>query len=198
MSVELSSALLRQKSFDKLNKVEWQKLVRCGCGLKVCPHLHNFYRSLSIDMFDLIEWQKSNDISRTICVSTLKVRPHGQKLSRTTWYYMVVRHRTCHGHAKSCCATNVHTSTISFTNLAQLQLVSKLQGTSFLVFIQYVWWRRRFCSFSCYNCDFECCDCRPPCKKTPSSLLVGKEKIQRHRFYQRPHTWRCGFIIVRI
>ncbi len=27
----------------------------------------------------------------------LKVRPHGQKFSRTTWYNMVVRHKTCRG-----------------------------------------------------------------------------------------------------
>ncbi len=26
----------------------------------------------------------------------VKVRPHGQKVSRTTWY-MVVRHKTCRG-----------------------------------------------------------------------------------------------------
>ncbi len=27
----------------------------------------------------------------------LKVRPYGQKFSRTTWYNMVVRHKTCRG-----------------------------------------------------------------------------------------------------
>ncbi len=27
----------------------------------------------------------------------LKVRPHGQKFSRTKWYNMVVRHKTCRG-----------------------------------------------------------------------------------------------------
>ncbi len=27
----------------------------------------------------------------------LKVRPHEQKFSRTTWYNMVVRHKTCRG-----------------------------------------------------------------------------------------------------
>ncbi len=27
----------------------------------------------------------------------LKVRPHGQKFSRKTWYNMVVRHKTCRG-----------------------------------------------------------------------------------------------------
>ncbi len=27
----------------------------------------------------------------------LKVRPHGQKFIRTTWYNMVVRHKVCHG-----------------------------------------------------------------------------------------------------
>ncbi len=30
-------------------------------------------------------------------VVSLKVRPHGQKFSRTTWYNMVVRHKTCYG-----------------------------------------------------------------------------------------------------
>ncbi len=137
-------------------------------------------------------------------LTNLKVRPHGQKFSCTTWYNMVVLHRTFRGHAKSCCATNVHIPTFFFINLTRLQLVSKLQVTFFLVFIQYVWWRSRFCSFSCYNCDFECCECRPPCKKKmPSSLLdsaesFGEEKIQCHRFYERPHTWQCGFIIIRI
>ncbi len=28
---------------------------------------------------------------------SLKVRPDGQKCSRTTWYNMVVRHKTCRG-----------------------------------------------------------------------------------------------------
>ncbi len=27
----------------------------------------------------------------------IKVRPHGQKFSRKTWYNMVVRHKMCHG-----------------------------------------------------------------------------------------------------
>ncbi len=30
-------------------------------------------------------------------VVRLKARPHGQKFSRTTWYNMVVRHKTCRG-----------------------------------------------------------------------------------------------------
>ncbi len=29
--------------------------------------------------------------------SRVKVRPHGQKFSRTTWYNMVVRHKMCRG-----------------------------------------------------------------------------------------------------
>ncbi len=29
--------------------------------------------------------------------SNIKVRTHGQKFSRTTWYNMVVRHKTCRG-----------------------------------------------------------------------------------------------------
>ncbi len=29
--------------------------------------------------------------------SYFKVRPHGQKFSRTTWYNMVVRHKPCRG-----------------------------------------------------------------------------------------------------
>ncbi len=53
--------------------------------------------------------------------SLLKVRPHGQQFSHTTLYNKVVRHKTCRGHAKSCCATNVHTSTIFFINLARLR-----------------------------------------------------------------------------
>ncbi len=44
----------------------------------------------------------------------IKVRLHGQQLGRTTLYNKVVRHKTCHGHVKSCCATNVHASTIFF------------------------------------------------------------------------------------
>ncbi len=52
---------------------------------------------------------------------TVKVRPHGQQFGYTTLYNKVVRHKTCCKHAKSCCATNVHTSTIFFINLAQLQ-----------------------------------------------------------------------------
>ncbi len=28
---------------------------------------------------------------------SVKVRPHGQKFSRTTWYNMVVRHKMCRG-----------------------------------------------------------------------------------------------------
>ncbi len=28
---------------------------------------------------------------------TVKVRPRGQKFSRTTWYNMVVRHKMCRG-----------------------------------------------------------------------------------------------------
>ncbi len=39
----------------------------------------------------------------------LKVRPHEQQFSHTTLYNKVVQHKTCHGYAKSCCATNVHT-----------------------------------------------------------------------------------------
>ncbi len=50
----------------------------------------------------------------------VKVRPHGQQFSHTTLYKKVVRDKTCCGHAKSC-ATNVHTSTIFFINLARLQ-----------------------------------------------------------------------------
>ncbi len=133
-----------------------------------------------------------------------KVRPHGQKFGHKTLYNKVVRHKTCTSCAKSCYATNVHKSTIFFLiNLARLRLAPKLQVTSFLVFIQYVWWRRRFCIFSCYNCGFQCCDCRPPRKKTPSSSLnsaesSGEEKILHHGFYERPHTSQCRFIIVRI
>ncbi len=50
------------------------------------------------------------DIKRVVVVVvwTVKVRPHGQQFSRTTLYNKVVRHKTCRGHAKSCCATNVH------------------------------------------------------------------------------------------
>ncbi len=53
-------------------------------------------------------------------IGSLKVRPQGQQFSHTTLYNKVVRHKTCHGHAKSCCATNVHTTTIFFINLARL------------------------------------------------------------------------------
>ncbi len=64
----------------------------------------------------------SNILFISVCNLTLPltVRPHGQKLSHTTLYNEVVRHKTCHGHAKSCCATNVHTTTIFFINLARL------------------------------------------------------------------------------
>ncbi len=103
------------------------------------------------------------------------MRPHGQKFGRTTLYNNDVRHKKCRGRAKSCPTTNVHTSTIFFVNLTGLRLVLKLQVTSFLVSIQYVWWRRRFCSFSCYNCDFKCCNCPPSSKKTPSSLSHSTE-----------------------
>ncbi len=51
----------------------------------------------------------------------LKVHPHGQQLSYTTLYNKVVQHKTCSGHAKISCATNVHKSTIFFINLARLQ-----------------------------------------------------------------------------
>ncbi len=59
----------------------------------------------------------------SICSATcrVKARPHGQQFSHTTSYNKVVRHKTCRGHAKSCCATNIHTSTIFFINLARLQ-----------------------------------------------------------------------------
>ncbi len=51
----------------------------------------------------------------------VKVRPLRQQFSHTTLYNKVVRHKTCRDHAKSCCATNVHISTIFFINLAWLQ-----------------------------------------------------------------------------
>ncbi len=34
-----------------------------------------------------------------VAVEAVKVRPHGQKFSRRTWYNMVVRHKTCRGSA---------------------------------------------------------------------------------------------------
>ncbi len=49
------------------------------------------------------------------------MRPHEQQFDHTTLYNKVVRHKMCCKHAKSCCATNVHTSTIFFINLAQQQ-----------------------------------------------------------------------------
>ncbi len=51
----------------------------------------------------------------------IKVHPHGQQFSHTTLYNKVVRHKMFRGYAKSCCATNVHTYTIFFINLARLQ-----------------------------------------------------------------------------
>ncbi len=44
----------------------------------------------------------------------IKVHPQGQQFSHTTLYNKVVRHKTCRGHAKSCCVANVHTTTILF------------------------------------------------------------------------------------
>ncbi len=37
------------------------------------------------------------NMNRIWNIRILKVRPHGQKFSRTTWYNMVVRHKTCRG-----------------------------------------------------------------------------------------------------
>ncbi len=59
--------------------------------------------------------------TRLCNIESVKVRPHGQQFGHTTLYNKVVRHKTYRGHAKSCCATNVHLSTIFFINLAQLQ-----------------------------------------------------------------------------
>ncbi len=64
---------------------------------------------------------QTNAGSVTLLDARLKVRPHGQQFSHTTLYNEVVRYKTCRGHAKSCCATNVHTSTIFFINLERLQ-----------------------------------------------------------------------------
>ncbi len=36
-------------------------------------------------------------VSTTALDESVKVRPHGQKFSRTTWYNLVVRHKTCCG-----------------------------------------------------------------------------------------------------
>ncbi len=68
---------------------------------------------LSIILLSIFE-EFCTRATRPIIFATcaLKVRPHGQQFSHTTLYKKVVRHKTCRGHAKSCCVTNVRTSTI--------------------------------------------------------------------------------------
>ncbi len=64
----------------------------------------------------------SINVRAPVMESDVKVRPHGQQFSHTTLYNKVVWHKTCRGYAKSCRATNLHTSTIFLKiNLARLQ-----------------------------------------------------------------------------
>ncbi len=83
-------------------------------------------------LWDVNALQLTKNFNDVLFINTLhvsqhqiheKVRPHGQKFSRTTWYNMVVRHKTCRGRGsvdgmgdvcratfyvvQPCCATKI-------------------------------------------------------------------------------------------
>ncbi len=108
----------------------------------------------------------------------LKVRPHGQKFSGTTWYIMVVRHKTCRGR--------VSVDGMGDMCRATFYVVRPCRATKIVNYQMLVHFKRNLCdimvSQRCvlsdiiwtYFCHFLHCSCAKFIKKNRGCVDVGR------------------------
>ncbi len=102
-------------------------------------------------------------------VLTIKVRPHGQKFSRTIWYNMVVRRKTFRGNVDGmgymCCATFYTVRPCCVTKIVNRQMAVHFKKNSCDIMIS-----QKCCVLSdviwTYFCHFLRCSCSKFIKKS--------------------------------